>query len=394
MRISTSMIYDSMKNSIMEKQGDLNSLNQKMALGNKFIAPSENPIAANKELLLSNKLSMLNQYVENISAAEGRISEVSSKLEQALEGAIKIKELAVEANNSTLTENEYKIVGESIKRLSNQIESLMNSKNENGDYIFSGSKSNSPAFVSNGSDYVYNGDALEQQVQTNINSFNQTRWAGSNLFNTVSGTSGAIINVDSGNSKNELAKIENGGSYNYNGDLTVNFKNVAGVLNYEVIDSSTSASIIGDTVFSGSINIAGININFPTPNAGDAFNIKKASTTNIKDTADKLSNFLDNTSGKNNIEINSNLSNFLNDIENSINKMIVGQTSVGSENNAILEMKNYLKNDIYSVTENKSEVTDLDYAEAISNYQKQLLSYEAALKTSSEISKLSLFNFI
>ena len=42
----------------------------------------------------------------------------------------------------------------------------------------------------------------------------------------------------------------------------------------------------------------------------------------------------------------------------------------------------------------RSEVEDLDYAEAISRFQQQLLALEAAQQTFSKVQSLSLFNYL
>lgn len=71
----------------------------------------------------------------------------------------RITELAVQAGNDTLSAGDRDVIGAEIKALRSELLNLANTQDLNGNYIFSGTKVESPAFVEDVNGVIsYNGD--------------------------------------------------------------------------------------------------------------------------------------------------------------------------------------------------------------------------------------------
>jgi len=94
------------------------------------------------------------------------------------------------------------------------------------------------------------------------------------------------------------------------------------------------------------------------------------------------------------LETNTNPNGFMNDLNLMLSHMGEVRASVGARMNALEDQK-IINDDFILVMEtNKSRIEDLDYAEAISRFNQEQISLEAAQKTFASLQGLSLFNYI
>ncbi len=88
------------------------------------------------------------------------------------------------------------------------------------------------------------------------------------------------------------------------------------------------------------------------------------------------------------------IANYLPELDNVIDNFNDIRTQVGGRLNALQE-RNFVNEDLnVSSEKQRSDVRDLNYAEAVSQYQLDMTTLEAAQKTFVQIQNLSLFNFI
>lgn len=81
-------------------------------------------------------------------------------------------------------------------------------------------------------------------------------------------------------------------------------------------------------------------------------------------------------------------------LDSAIDTVLNTRSSIGARMNTIENQKN--ANDSFSLLlqENRSELEDLDYAEAVSRFEQQLLALQASQQTFVKIEGLSLFNYL
>ncbi len=122
---------------------------------------ADDPVGASRLLQLGQQASMLNQYTTNtntLKATLGTTEAVMTSINNVLQRA---KELAVSAGNAGYTDADRQATASELGQIEEQLLSLMNTKDENGKYIFAGSKGDTAPFSrNNDGTYSYNGDQV------------------------------------------------------------------------------------------------------------------------------------------------------------------------------------------------------------------------------------------
>jgi len=126
----------------------------------------DDPVGAARLLQLEQQQNMLKQYSGNIVNVRNALGTAESTLNAI--GAVlqRVNELAVSSGNASFTDSDRKANADELASLEDQLFSLMNSKDENGKYIFSGSKGDTPPYQRNADGtYSYQGDQGKLNLQ-------------------------------------------------------------------------------------------------------------------------------------------------------------------------------------------------------------------------------------
>ncbi len=159
MRISTSWAQQLGVNAMNANQVKMSKTQMQLSSGLKILAPSDAPAASVKILDLQESIDKTKQYQDNIEVARSRLDIEESSLETAENILIRAKELTVQALNSTLTADDRLSIKYEIDQMLDQMVGVSNTKNANGEFIFSGDFSTTPAVAWNvqSESYVYQG---------------------------------------------------------------------------------------------------------------------------------------------------------------------------------------------------------------------------------------------
>jgi flagellar hook-associated protein 3 FlgL len=167
MRVSTNWHQQLSADAILNQQSKLVTSQLKLSSGKRILTPSEDPSSAVKLVDLDHSVKINQQYQDNIGFVRQRLSLEESSLRSAVDVVQKIRELGVQGlNDSNSAANRHAIALE-MSALNDQLLGLANTQNSNGEYIFSGFKSNVPAFSKTGAPpvYSYNGDGNQRLIQ-------------------------------------------------------------------------------------------------------------------------------------------------------------------------------------------------------------------------------------
>lgn len=120
--------------------------------------PSDDPVAASRLVQLSREQSAIKQYQSNITSLSGALSVQESHITAMSNQVLAVSDKLKLANNSTLSQQDLAGYGAELESMLDSLVSTMNSKNENGSYLFSGTKTNSKAVELVDGKYVYGGN--------------------------------------------------------------------------------------------------------------------------------------------------------------------------------------------------------------------------------------------
>ena len=134
---------------MLDQQSRLQKTQMQLSTGKKILTPSDDPVVAARSIDLNQNIKETEQYQSNINAARQRLDLESGVLQNAVDVLHRIKELGVQGLNDTNSASDRMIIATEMESLNEQLVSLANTRNANGEYLFSGFKSTTQAFSKN-----------------------------------------------------------------------------------------------------------------------------------------------------------------------------------------------------------------------------------------------------
>lgn len=141
MRITQSMMSNSMLRNLSNSYSDLNKYSEQLSSGKKITKPSDDPVVATKGMGYRTEVRDVAQYKRNLSEAQSWIDNSDSALSNATSALQRLRELAVQASNGTYEEGQRGNIAEEVDQLKEQLATIANTQ-VNEKYIFNGSATN------------------------------------------------------------------------------------------------------------------------------------------------------------------------------------------------------------------------------------------------------------
>ena len=82
------------------------------------------------------------------------------------------------------------------------------------------------------------------------------------------------------------------------------------------------------------------------------------------------------------------------DIDAAMNRLLAVRADVGSRMNAVTEQRDVNQSYGLVLDRERSDLTDLDYTEAVSRYNRELVAFQASQQVFAKVQDMNLFNFI
>jgi len=401
MRISTGQMFQQNTNSILEKQSATNTIMAQISSGKKVNTAGDDPVAAIGIDNLKQKNALVDQFVKNIDYATSHIQQAESQLGQADTLAGSMKESMLRGINGSMTSAERQVIADDMRQSLEQLMSIANTKDESGNYIFAGNKTNSAPFAfDNNGDVVYSGDAgirksnIAQGVQVNTNTpgdaafMNAPNAMGDYRVNYLSTQQGDFV-VTSAKITEPLTYTPDTYSFNFVDDGN-------GVMNLEVRDSAaTLVTTVAPFDASLPVNVNGIEIQLDgEPAIGDTFTINEVAQVSIFDTFSKAIALFESGNDAQTPAGQSELAQLLNNIDSGVNQMSQQRSLTGNSLKVLQQYRDNHTDEKLINTSALSKLEDLDFASAITEFEKQQLALNAASSLFSKVSSTSLFDYI
>jgi len=171
----------------------LEAAQQKVTTGKKFTAASEDPTAAQSVMANTGALRALDQYKRNIGVGNRRLALEESATNQLNDLLTRAKELAVSQATDTASPATRQAAKAEVNQLLQQAVALGNTQ-DGGEYLFGGTKSDTPPFDVDTSGAVFtftaSGGAGSRRVEIAAGQLANTAHDGTEVFGTTA--SGAL----------------------------------------------------------------------------------------------------------------------------------------------------------------------------------------------------------
>ncbi|MBB1337975.1 flagellar hook-associated protein FlgL [Pseudoalteromonas sp. SR44-2] len=417
MRLSNNLMYQNNINKILDNQQGVANAQERVTTGEKYLTTSEAPAAISQAMLYSNKIQTNEQYTKNIDQLNGRLETEESVLQSINSNIQQAQELTIQAGNGVYTKDDLKTFASELSGIQQTLANLMNTRSEDGKFIFSGYQDSTQPyqFDSAAGEYTYNGDQGQHQItiaegvsikasDNGFDTFEKTD-ARLNVESNTASVSGSItaasVYVDG------QAEFDKFHQANYNADPTAPATaNTYSVLvspgatttdpqTYEIYrDGAALTPAVTGEVTDEPIDFAGMTIEFEGTAPGQLdFSLEKPGKENVLNTLQALITGLNDGTLEGD-DFQQVLADGLVQLQNASEQVVFTQASLGGRMNALERVSDSnLALDIQNKN-NRSNLVEVDMAEAISELTKQETALQASQATFGRLTNLSLFDYL
>jgi len=186
MKISTSFLFDRATDRMSTLQNQLATTQAQLSVSKQVLSPSDAPDQAAAIQRLKGEVQRQESHSALLKNALNRYQAEETALSSAGDILVRLKELGIQAANDTLGLDDRKTIGAEMKALRDQLLSLGNSRDDSGNYLFSGTRVKTPAFSEDGSGRVmYDGDQTQTRIPAGVERTVQYTRAGTDVFQRV-----------------------------------------------------------------------------------------------------------------------------------------------------------------------------------------------------------------
>lgn len=169
---------------IMELQNSINNKANQIANNRVNLTPAENPLKFSEEIKLNERLSKIESYLKNNNDISNKLSYEEVILKKVSQSFSKLKELSIKLSSPLNNETEINNYTKEINEMQKELFSLSNIKDQDDNYLFSGSKTIKP-FDNESGNYEYKGDQYNKEYQISDNLYVKGNNNGFELFENV-----------------------------------------------------------------------------------------------------------------------------------------------------------------------------------------------------------------
>ena len=165
MKISTSQMFDNSVSQMNRQQSKIAEMQAKLASGKQIVKASDD---AEKSAIIQRLQTAIDRqtvYERSLDMADNRLAAEESALMSSETILQRIRELAVRGSTDTLSVADKEILANEVISLQEELKSLANTQDANGNYVFAGSAVQAKAFDINADgDVIYQGDKTQTSV--------------------------------------------------------------------------------------------------------------------------------------------------------------------------------------------------------------------------------------
>ena len=400
MRLSSAQIFQQGISAILAQQSKLQHTEQQLATGRRILTPADDPVAAVQVLSITEDMQLIDQYQRSGNIAEGQLALEDTVLADVGNVLNRVRELVVQANNASQSPETRRSIGTEVAARIEELQSLANTRDASGEYIFAGFQSRSEPFSLQNGSYSYNGDNGQRMLQLAKSTQIAVRDSGFDVFVSVPSGNGSFdIQAGAGNAGTAVVGSTSAGAGFVKDTYNIVFDQPtpADPVTYQVTDSAAAVVASGTYVPGDNLDFAGASIRFNgAPADGDSFQLQSSTRQDMFSTLQDVVSHL-NGAGSSPTELaafNNGMGRALNNIDGALGHVLDLRADVGVRLNHVDRQLDINDSFNLQLETTLSEIQDLDYAEAISRFNLQLTTLEASQQAYIKLQGLSLFNFL
>jgi flagellar hook-associated protein 3 FlgL len=396
MRVSSSFYQSQWLAAIQRQQVELGVTQNQINTGRRIATAADDPAGIAYAVVLQQGIDRLTSFQANAETARRRLSLEENSLSQATDALSRLRELSLQAVNATQTNETRQAIAAEARELFNSLVNIGNAQDGEGRYLFAGNKVQTRPFASQAT-VTYLGDEGVRAQRIADGRDIQESDAGSRVFMQIPNGNGTYnVTTDATNQGTaawQSATVSDPAAWVP--DLyTVTF---TAPNSWVVQDGGGAVVASGSYVDGGSISFRGVSIGFSgTPSANDRFTVQASEFQSVFQTAqDLIAAFgtdASNPAGR--AVLASRVNTGLTNLDQALQHFGAIRSQIGARLATIDRQLENNTDTSLELTRTLSGIRDLDYAEAVSRLEQQLVSLEAAQKAYARTRSFSLFDVL
>jgi flagellar hook-associated protein 3 FlgL len=398
-RIATSTMQGEAIAGMLQRQTELARTQNELTTGKRLRSPADDPAAAVQVLNLQRSLDANRQYESNATTVGNRLRYEEQALADITSSLQRIQELTLQANNSVLDEPSRGMIATEMRARVEELLDIANRRDASGEYLFAGFNSATQPFARTASGVQYYGDASARYVNLSPTQRVADGHSGRETFQDIIAGNGTFTTA--ANPANTGAAVIDAGSLLSRpawvaDTYTVRFTSATA---WEVLDGSNAQIATGASSATGvaTIEFNGVRVTVSGEAvAGDRFTIAPAGRQDLFGALDALIATVtaSTSTAPERAQFATRMAGSIAQVSQSIDHMLGVRAEVGSRLNAIDAADSARADLDLELQRTLSELSDVDYAEAISRLNLQLVGLQAAQQAYTRIGRLSLFDYL
>jgi flagellar hook-associated protein 3 FlgL len=424
------MIHDAGLAGISRQTAALLKVQQQLASGRRILTPGDDPVAAARALEVSQAKEIVTQYGENQKAALGALGVEESHLAHAGDLLQRVRELAVQAGSTSLTPTARKAIATELRGTYEQLLGIANSKDAAGNHLFGGYMSDTIPFAGSidalaaGGEIDYKGDQGQRLLQVSSSRYIEVSDSGIDVFRRIPSGNGWFATdynaANTGTASIDAGSVSDPAAWRASaGDVEVRFSVSGGNTTYDLVDTASGNSLLsggaapaplgsqraylpGQRIslasqgaepafdYGASVTVSG------TPADGDRFTLAPSTPQSVFATVAKLVGALENgaTTPAADARYIADIRAGISGISQALDNVVRVRAQVGTRMTEIEALQTVGGDLSVQYQQTLSELTDVDYAAAVTELTRRQAGLEAAQQSYLRVSQLSLFKFL
>ncbi len=398
-RVSTSQLFAQGVDLLRDRFAELARTQRQLATGRRIATPSEDPAGMASVLRAAEAIARTEQHQRNITVLRARLGAEEAALAGAASILQRARELAVRGANDTLSASDREAVAREVDGLVDDLLAAANATDGAGNYLFAGNRVRTEPFAraASGGGFSYRGDQGQARLEAGPGQRLALGDPGSRVFMDVPAGNGTFVTgYGAGNAGTgiiDLGTVVDPAAWVAD-TYTIRFTSATA---WEVRDSGGALVASGTYASGAAIAFRGVEVAITgAPAAGDTFTVAPDTGADTFSALEALARALRAPGGTpaERARRRMDLDRALARIDQGLARLLEVRAEVGARLNAADLQEQVNEELLLAMRRARSRTEDLDYAEAASRMQRQLLALEAAQRSFARVAGLSLFQYL
>ena len=405
MRLSSFQVHNQAASQLQSLSSNLSAKQEQISFGKRLVKPADDPVGAARVISISQEIEARAQFLKNAEAADAQLALEDSVLDKVGDLIQRVQELTLQAGSAIVGREDREFIAQEIAARYDELLSLANTRNSAGQFIFGGFKADAPPFERSGETVEYQGDEGRRQVQVDRGLYLTLNDSGASVFMDIAAPVTNVALALKSTQSTELSELrvtdQAALDEFYPGEVMIEFRpdsEGGGTDNFTVKRVSDGRVLDGlaNIPYTGQAEVAVAGLAFVIEGeaqAGDRFVLTTTNKQSLFATVGGIAETLRN------IDVTTQPEKFQTVVDKTIAGLAAAtetvartRADIGGRFSSIESVKTLHEDVNLQLTEVRSGIEDLDFAEAVSELAYQSFVLEAAQQSFLRIRDLSLFN--